>query len=106
MSINILLFFVKRVLTDNSFNNNICITTLQLIFRRGGEYMGLMRDKRTALGLSQLQLAYAVQTTPATISRYENKMTDQPQLPTLKRIAKVLDCSLEDLANDFIQKEV
>nr|WP_133996736.1 helix-turn-helix transcriptional regulator [Streptomyces sp. 846.5] len=53
----------------------------------------LIRARRTALGLSQAELAIRAGTGQAFVSRVESGKTT-PTLPVLQRLATALDCDL------------
>ena len=55
-----------------------------------------IRTRRLALGMSQGDLAQAVNVTQGAVSQWESGLT-KPTLDTLVRIAKVLDCTTDDL---------
>lgn len=55
-----------------------------------------IRERRQVLNLSQLDLAYAVETSPNQISRYERGEND-PTASMLIKIAKVLNASTDYL---------
>ncbi|MFC1403019.1 MULTISPECIES: helix-turn-helix domain-containing protein [Streptacidiphilus] len=53
----------------------------------------LIRNRRTALGLSQAELAARAGTGQAFVSRVESGRTT-PTLPVLQRLAAALDCDV------------
>lgn len=55
-----------------------------------------IRDRRLALGLTQEQLSFVTGLRPNHISMIETGRK-APTVATLKRIAKALDCKLDDL---------
>ena len=58
--------------------------------------MNKLHNMRKSKGLTQTEVAIAVGVKPNTISQYElGKRT--PNIHLLKKIAKVLDCKIEDL---------
>ena len=54
---------------------------------------------RTKKSLSQKDLALAIKTNPNNISRYETGERE-PNIATLKAIAKALDCTIDELLEE------
>ena len=55
-----------------------------------------VKDRRSALGLSQRELAKLAQTTAAAVSHIERDQR-QPSADLLKRLADALECSMDSL---------
>ena len=58
-----------------------------------------LREIRAAKGLTQQQLADQAGVAREVISRVENEKVD-PEVRTLKKLAKVLECGVDDLISD------
>ena len=56
-----------------------------------------IRELREQRGLTQLQVAYAVGTTPQTIYNIESGKTKSPSLETVKAIARFYGVPIEEL---------
>ena len=60
-----------------------------------GENVKRLRER---VGLARAKtLAKSIGVAPSVVSRWENDKTGLPEGPTLLKLAKVLDCSLDDL---------
>lgn len=59
----------------------------------------MIRQARTAAGLTQKELAAKLGIVPNNISQYENG-TRKPKVDTLRRIAEAIGCSLPELVGD------
>jgi transcriptional regulator with XRE-family HTH domain len=64
-----------------------------------------IRSYREKHGLSQRQMAELVGITPPALCKYE-KGSDLPSTPTLARIAKVMQCSLDYLYYGLVEQTV
>lgn len=64
-----------------------------------------LKTIREAQGLSQKELADKVGLTDKAISAYEREKR-MPNLRVVKKIAKVLDCKVDDLLKDDDDEEV
>ena len=60
----------------------------------------IVKRKREEMGISQNQLAKMSKVPQSVISNIENGKTVSPRIDTLKAIADVLGCSLDDLFDD------
>jgi transcriptional regulator with XRE-family HTH domain len=58
-----------------------------------------LRQIRENKGITQKELAEKLNVTFQTISKWENSVTE-PDISTIKEIAKLLNCSIEQLFND------
>ncbi len=63
------------------------------------EFGKRLKERRTELGLSQLDLAKRVGTSQGAIARYENRGKIPWQYETLKRLAQALDTTIEFLVH-------
>ena len=59
----------------------------------------LLKERRKACGLTQVKLAYAVDTTPQMVWNWENGKA-VPSTPNLRKLARVLGVHMEDLLSD------
>jgi transcriptional regulator with XRE-family HTH domain len=64
--------------------------------KRSDQISKAMKARRLALGRSQKDVARAAETTPAAISHIESGVR-QPSADLLTRIARALDCTVNDL---------
>ena len=58
-----------------------------------------IKSIRTQRSLSQKELAFAINTNPNNISRYETGERE-PNIATLKAIAKALECTIDELLEE------
>ena len=58
-----------------------------------------LKEIRIAKGMTQKELANAIEVTDAAICQYENGQRE-PNLDNLKKLARVLDCTVDELIND------
>lgn len=66
-----------------------------------------LKELRVKCDLTQKDLADQLHVTYQTVSKWENN-TNEPDLATLKELAKILNCSIEELlseSNEQVQKE-
>lgn len=67
--------------------------------------MDRLRKRRKELGLTQMELGRMIGCAGNTITNYE-KGQREPNLETLIKLARVLNCTLDDLiGNDTYEKE-
>lgn len=59
----------------------------------------IIREKRTARGYTQEQLAEKVGVTPQAVSKWENDSA-YPDIALIKRLAEILDCSVGELLGE------
>ena len=57
-----------------------------------------LKSIREEQGLKQTDLAISLNTTQATISRYESGESE-PDIATLQKLCSILNCTFEDLVN-------
>lgn len=62
----------------------------------------VMKSRRAALGWTQADLADASGVSAGVISDYERGATDNPQFPSLVKLANSLGCTVDD----FVRREV
>ena len=63
----------------------------------GGKNLGL-KEKRTNVGLTQESVAKVIGTSRVTIARWESGI-HEPGFETLRKLAKMYSCSIDDLLN-------
>jgi putative transcriptional regulator len=60
-----------------------------------------IRELRLKNSLTQRQLAVLMDTDPSTVSRWEN-LKQFPEFITLFKLAKILNCKIDDLYSDIV----
>lgn len=85
----------------NVYNNINCQSKIQLMSKINYKF----KEARKACGLTQKKVAKAINVTAATYSRYENGLI-QPDLETLKRIAALMNTTVDFLLGVQVPKDL